>query len=417
MKTIVDSGVRPSCGYHLCVSFAYRTELAPEPSGFDRKLQAARRSGRPLLDLTVSNPTRCGLLLDESLLQAMAQPRASFYDADPLGALSAREAIGQIYYAPRGITVDPASLLLTASTSEAYGYLFRLLCNPDDRVLVPSPSYPLFELLARLHDVELVSYPLVYHDGWQIDPAGLSDRIDSRTRAVITVHPNNPTGHYASQSDRETLQRLQATHGFALISDEVFFDYALQPRETPVSFAAEQWPGLCFVLNGISKVLALPQMKLAWTHVGGPPDQVVEALHRLEVVADTFLSVGTPVQLALPQWLAHVDEVQGRVRQRIGTNLRYLTEATVPGTLVQTLPVEAGWSAVLRVPAVEPDVAQAHRLLEERSTVVHPGSFFGMQNSGRLVVSLLPEPEIFARGLRHVLDDSNQVAKGVHRTS
>ena len=273
-------------------------------SRFAAAVRAARASGRPLLDLTVSNPTLCGFGYDaEGLLQPLAQPEALRYGADPLGMRSAREAVAG-YYAAHGADVTPDEVLLTTSTSEGYGFLFRLLCDAGDEVLIARPSYPLFDFLADLEDVRLRSYPLFYDHGWWIDFAELERVIGPRTRAIVVVHPNNPTGHATGPAERERLYDLCGRRGLALFVDEVFLDYPWREDVMLRSFASGDAPVLTFVLSGMSKVAGLPQMKVGWLAVRGPETERREAMSRLEVISDTFLSMNAPVQLALPAWMA-----------------------------------------------------------------------------------------------------------------
>lgn len=374
--------------------FAGRTDFGHESSPFGDALQRAKQDAS-FIDLTVSNPTRCGFDYSAISLDALATEASLHYDANSLGMQPVRDAVAALYSG-----VDAEQILLTASTSEAYGYLFKLLCEPGDSVLVPSPSYPLFDLLARLHDVELIKYPLVYHDGWQIDPASLEAVVTDRTRTIIAIHPNNPTGHYCSKTDRAVLYDVAQRHDLPLIVDEVFLDYGIENTED--SFATAGAPVLTFVMGGLSKLLALPQMKLAWTVICGPENDVMNALHRLEVIADTFLSVATPVQVALPTWLSVRQQIQQQILQRVRTNLDALDSA-IQGTVVSRLKVEGGWCVILRVPAVTDDVALAIRLLDEAHVAVHPGSFYGFPSKGWLIVSLLGKPEQFVAGLHRML--------------
>ncbi|MEG9431851.1 pyridoxal phosphate-dependent aminotransferase [Terriglobus sp. ADX1] len=374
--------------------FAARTDFGHESSPFGDALQHAKQDPA-FIDLTVSNPTRCGFDYSAIPLNALATEASLHYDANSFGMQSARDAVAGLY---SGISAE--QILLTASTSEAYGYLFKLLCEPGDSVLVPSPSYPLFDLLARLHDVDLIKYPLVYHDGWQIDPTSLGAAVTTRTRGIIAIHPNNPTGHYCSETDRAVLYDVARRHDLPLIVDEVFLDYGIENMER--SFAIPDAPVTTFVMGGLSKLIALPQMKLAWTIVCGPEGDTSKALQRLEVIADTFLSVATPVQMALPTWLSARQQVQQQILQRVRTNLATL-DGAIQGAVVSRLKVEGGWCAVLRVPAVTDDVALAVRLLEEASVAVHPGSFYGFPEKGWLVVSLLGNPEQFVAGLQRML--------------
>jgi aspartate/methionine/tyrosine aminotransferase len=317
------------------------------------------------------------------------------YDPDPCGMQSAREAVAE-YYAGHGAVVNVDSLVMTTSTSEGYGYLFRLLCDAGDEVLVAQPSYPLFDFLADLEDVRLMPYPLFYDYGWWIDFAELERRIGPQTRAIAVVHPNNPTGHATRAAERAKLEEICARHGLALIVDEVFLDYPVDMgREEIASFAVGPHPVLTFVLSGMSKIAALPQMKVGWIAALGPEGIRAEALRRLEVIADTFLSMNAPVQLALPGWMAGRTGMQEQILERVRRNL-----AAAKSTGLEVLVVEAGWSAILRLPRRGGVGELAERLVREAGVVVHPGSFYGMAEDGRVVVSLIgPEGE-FAEGVR-----------------
>ncbi len=380
--------------------FSRRTGWNREEPELAQAVRERRAAGLPVLDLTVSNPSRCGLGMDapEAALRTVDLSR---YDPQPFGMVAAREAVAG-YYADRGALVDTGQICLTASTSEAYGFLFRLLCDPRDEVLIATPSYPLFEYLATLHDVRLVPYPLFYDHGWQIEPGAVEARIGPRTRAIALVHPNNPTGHFISEDERVALEEVCARHGLALLVDEVFLDYAYgAPRR---SFALGPHRALTFVLSGLSKIAALPQMKLSWLLAFGPESG--EALARLEVIADTFLSVGAPAQAAAPAWLADSGAVRGRIRERVAANLCVL-DALVAGTAVSRLMSEGGWYAVLRVPALEPDEILAERLLREEGVLVHPGSVFGFSECGWFVLSLLAEMPVFQTGIQSILRHAN----------
>ena len=385
-------------------------------------LRERRAAGREVLDLTASNPTQCGFAYDEAgILAALGDREALVYDPEPRGMLRAREAVCA-YYAARGAVVDPQRIFLTTGTSEAYSWLFRLLCDAGDEVLIATPSYPLFDFLAQIEDVRLVSYPMVYDHGWQIDLAALRERItaraESRIRAIAVVHPNNPTGHYTKAAERRELERICAEYGLALIVDEVFLDYTAE-GESPLrghdhraegkSFGVGEHSCLTFVLSGISKIAALPQMKAAWIAGFGPERELSEALARLEVVADTFLSMNAPVQCALPAWLEGCGGIQEQIRMRTWANLRNLDQILLRNPAVTRLKVEAGWYAVLRVPAVGRDEDLAVRLVEERGVYVHPGSFFGFGEAGWLVVSLLTPEEEFLKGVRVICAEFSAV--------
>jgi alanine-synthesizing transaminase len=354
-------------------------------------------AGRGLVDLTVSNPTVCGFDYDvRSILGALGGEAAMTYDPDPRGMRSAREAVVG-YYAGHGAGIDADALVLTTSTSEGYGYLFRLLCDAGDEVLVAQPSYPLFEFLADLEDVRLRAYPLFYDYGWWIDFAELERRIGPRTRAIVLVHPNNPTGHATGVVERGKLEEICARHGLALIVDEVFLDYSLGETRLE-SFAVGPNPGLTFVLSGMSKIAGLPQMKVGWILGVGPEEVRRQAMGRLEVIADTFLSMNAPVQLALPVWLAGRSGIQGQILDRVRGNLKLAT-----GCGVEVLQVDAGWSAILRLPQKAGGGEVAEELLREAGLVVHPGSFYGIAETGRVVVSLIGPVQEFELGMERIV--------------
>ncbi len=380
--------------------FSGRTGWDVGESGFARAIREARASGRRLVDLTVSNPTVCGFEYDvEGIMGAFGDRQAMTYDPDPRGMRSAREAVAE-YYAGRrdhGATVDLDSVVMTTSTSEGYGYLFRLLCDAGDEVLVAQPSYPLFDFLADLEDVKLRPYPLFYDYGWWIDFAELERRIGPRTKAIVVVHPNNPTGNGTKAAERDRLEEICARHGLALIVDEVFLDYPIEADEELRSFAAGPHPVLTFVLSGMSKISGLPQMKVGWIVGLGPEAVRREAMGRLEVIADTFLSMNAPVQLALPIWLAGREAIQRQILERVRRNYLVAVESGV-----EVLRLEAGWSAVLRLPQMEAADGVADRLLRELDVVVHPGSFYGIAEAGRVVVSLISPMAEFGMGMQKI---------------
>jgi alanine-synthesizing transaminase len=376
--------------------FSLRTGWDVGESGLAAALREARARGRRVYDLTISNPTVCGFSYDaEWVLGGLRDERALVYDPDPCGMRSAREVVVE-YYAGHGAGVDVDSLVMTTSTSEGYGYLFRLLCDAGDEVLVAQPSYPLFDFLADLEDVRLMPYPLFYDYGWWIDFAELERRIGPRTRAIAVVHPNNPTGHATRTAERVKLEEICARHGLALIVDEVFLDFPVEiDREELTSFSVGPHPVLTFVLSGISKIAALPQMKVGWIVALGPEELRAEALGRLEVIADTFLSMNAPAQLALPGWMAGRRGIQGQILERVVRNL-----AAAKAAGLEVLLVEAGWSAILRIPQLGGGGGLVERLLRETGVVVHPGRFYGMAEDGRVVVSLLGPASEFAEGVR-----------------
>src|ERR1700690_2068800 len=383
--------------------FSHRTNWHLATNALSRVLQEVRASGQEVVDLTISNPTEAGVRPDaETVLGALVNPDALRYDPQPRGLLEARDAVCHYYRdAHRVFDLDPERIVLTTSTSEAYSYVFRLLCNPGDEILVPKPSYPLFEFLAELSDVKLVPYPLIYDHGWQIDFDSLYKAATPRSRAVILVHPNNPTGSYVSQPEAGALNDFCRDYGTALIVDEVFLDYAHDGEGRP-SFAANT-DALTFTLSGISKISALPQMKLAWVVASGPAAAVADAGARLEGIADTFLSMNRPVQLAAPVFLELRKTIQPILLDRLRANLGELDRQLAAHPACTRLQVEGGWYAVLRVPALESDEDLAIRLLRQAQVSVHPGHFYDFATDGHLVLSLITEPHIFREGIARLL--------------
>src|SRR6266446_3036357 len=365
--------------------FAKRTNWNLAPNRLSAALAAHRAAGKPLLDLTVSNPTECGFHYDGStILQALSNPAALCYEPNPRGLESARRAVVS-YYTERNDVVPIEDIFLTTSTSEAYSFVFRALCNPGDELLIPSPSYPLFDFLAEIQDVNLVRYPLLYDHGWQIDFHALEQAITPRTRGIIVVNPNNPTGHYAKRMEIAKLNSICAERRLAIIADEVFLDFALE-GDRPASFAANR-DAPTFALSGLSKICGLPQMKAAWLIASGPQEWKHEAVARLEVIADTYLSVNAPVQLAIPRFLELRRSFQKQVISRIRRNLAELDRQLAAQSAVSRLKVEGGWCAVLRVPVTHSDEDLA--LLNKAGIYVHPGQFYDFSSGRSLIVSLL----------------------------
>jgi aspartate/methionine/tyrosine aminotransferase len=387
--------------------FARRTAWDLTTNRYTQALEAHRRAGRELLDLTASNPTTVGLRYQENaLLAALANSEALRYQPEPKGLPRAREAVAA-YYAERGTNLSPEDLFLTTSTSEAYSFVFRLLCDPGDALLVPTPSYPLFDFLADIQDVKLVPYELVYDHGWQVEPMSLFAAIDRaqaerlQPRAILVVHPNNPTGSYVDCRELQLLNDVCAGNAMAIVADEVFLDYSLGDQ-WPFTFAAND-DALTFTLSGLSKVSALPQMKVAWIAVSGPAVLKQDALARLEVIADTYLSLSAPAQLALPAMLDERHNVQPQLMQRVRHNLAELDEQLARQQACRRLEIEGGWYAVLRVPATASDEELAIALLERTGVLVQPGHFYDFTSNGYLVLSLITEPDIFEQGVRRLL--------------
>src|SRR6202521_4476376 len=381
--------------------FAKRTNWNLTPNRLSEALAAHRAAGKPLLDLTVSNPTECGFEYDRSaILNALSNPAALSYEPNPRGLESARRAVAG-YYVERKDEISIEDIFLTTSTSEAYSYVFRALCDPGDELLIPSPSYPLFDFLADIQDVKLVRYPLLYDHGWQIDFHALEQAITPRTRGVIVVHPNNPTGHFVKQAEIAKLNSICSAREMAIIADEVFLDFTLEEIR-PASFAASRGAPT-FTLSGLSKISGLPQMKAAWLIVGGPQRWKSEALARLEVIADTYLSMNAPVQLAMPKFLEQRHAFHKQVVSRVRRNLAELDRQLAEQKACARLTVEGGWCAVLRIPATRSDEDLAIKLLAAHGVSVHPGHFYEFASDGYLVVSLLTPERIFTEGTSRLL--------------
>lgn len=371
------------------------------PNRLATAVAAARASGRPLIDLTESNPTRADLPYPADLLAALASPEALAYDPQPFGRERARAAVSADY-ARRGVEVPASRICLSASTSEAYAWLFKLLCEPGDRVLVPRPSYPLFEHLTALECVEASPYELEQHGHWRIDVAALERQIDARTRAVLVVSPNNPTGSVLQHDELVALADVCGERGLVLIGDEVFADYCFEP-ELPAPSVVQQAQAVAVSLGGLSKSVGLPQVKLAWLAVGGPAAGADALMAGLEIVADTFLSVSTPAQVALPSLLDRGAAVRNGIRQRTARNLAALRHAVAASPAVTLLAPEGGWCAVLQVPSVRSEEQLVLDLLAHDGVLVHPGYFFDMPREAFVVVSLLPRADAFDAGVARLL--------------
>jgi hypothetical protein len=368
-----------------------------EPNALSRAVSRARASADRLIDLTNSNPTSVGLGCPPGLLAALAHPDAGRYAPEARGLLAAREAVAD-EYRRAGVAADASRVVLAAGTSDAYGLLFKLLADPGDDVLVPAPSYPLFELLTRFEGLTARTYRLDPDDDWRLDRSSIESALTASTRALLVVSPNNPTGSMLGADDRDWLVDLCGARRIAIIADEVFADYPVSPRATAVTLAGEA-RALTFTLGGLSKSVGLPQFKLAWMLAGGPSALVDEALERLELLCDTYLSVSTPVQLAAPALLAGGRPVREAIRARLARNLGALESSASRHPAVTVRRPEGGWSVVVRVPAVESEEALAVRLVRDHAVIVHPGFFFDFATEACLVLSLLPEPDVFDEGI------------------
>jgi aspartate/methionine/tyrosine aminotransferase len=387
--------------------FSRRVPQQLAPNALTRRMDELRARGEPVIDLTVSNPTRAGIEYPrEAIVSALADPASLVYDPDPRGNASARVAIANYYRDAHGVAIDADDVVLTASTSEAYAWLFKLLADPGDRVLAPQPSYPLFELLASGESITHDPYSLAYDGAWHLDVASLAAHATPQTRAVLVVHPNNPTGSFTKRDERDRLSAFCAERDLALVVDEVFADYAFAPDPRRVPSFADETRALTFVLSGLSKVVGLPQLKLGWIALAGPHSLRRDARQRLELIADTFLSVGTPIQLACERLLALREPIQAAIVERVRANrasAQRLLEAS-PTTPLHALHVEGGWYLVLRAPAVHTSEAWALDLLERERVFVHPGYFFDFPSEAHLVVSLLTPEDSFREGFTRLVE-------------
>jgi len=379
--------------------FSSRLDWKISANPITKLLLEKRASGVEILDLTESNPTAAGLEYSPEILAALADPRSLRYEPVPAGMQVAREAISS-YYSGQ---LDAGHIILTASTSEAYGFIFKLLADPCDEVLVPRPSYPLFEFLSALESVRVVNYPLVYHGCWALDCAALASRITARTRAIVLVNPNNPTGSFLKKAELAKLVEICRGRDIALVSDEVFSDYGIEEDRERVSSLVGIEEVLAFSLSGLSKIAGLPQLKLGWIAISGPDELRREAFDRLELIADTYLSVGTPVQWAAPALLASHENIQSQIMQRVRENLAFLRSQIGLASPWRLLALEGGWYATIQAPRIRSEEDWVLSLLAEDHVLVQPGFFFDFETEAFLVVSLLTQPAIFREGARRIL--------------
>ena len=390
------------CYRHVSTMFSRRTNWQLSPNRLTQALAEVRASATELLDLTISNPTRVGFQYHtQSILGAFQNSNSLLYDPQSKGLLGARREIVSYYQHDHGVSLDPEQIVLTASTSEAYSYVFRLLCNAGDDILVPKPSYPLFDFLGDLQDVRLVPYPLEYADGWFIDFPSLTRAITPQTQAILLVHPNNPTGSYVRDEEVQQLNSICGERNLALIADEVFLDFPFDSK--PAKSFAGNVDALTFTLSGLSKISALPQMKIAWVVTSGPPALTTSALERLEVIADTFLSLSAPAQYALPVLLEQRQSIQPQILQRVRENRDVLRELLATQSACKLLHADAGWTAVLRTSSGTSDEEFTIKLLRQHQVIVHPGHFYDLSSDGFLVLSLLTPVADFREGVRRLL--------------
>jgi aspartate/methionine/tyrosine aminotransferase len=376
-----------------------RSREALAPNSIAEAIAARRGGTRAFVDLTRTNPTTADLPYDTAAIRsALADPAVLRYEPSSFGSASARATVAEVWRG-RGIAVDPEHVVLTASTSDAYSFLFKLLCDPGDQVLVPRPSYPLFEHLCRLEGVVPVTYPLEYDGAWHMDTQALSARVTPLTRAVVLVSPNNPTGSFVSRDELAKIAEL----GLPIVSDEVFGAYGIGKGPSRARTALELTDGLVFALDGLSKYAALPQMKLAWITASGDRAAVGEALPALELIADTFLSPSAPAQCALPALIEGTKETREAIRARLAHNLSTLARIAA-GTAVSPLHTEGGWSTVVRLPATRGEDDWVLGLLEERDVLVQPGWFYDFFEEPFVVLGMLTPEADFEAGVRRLVD-------------
>ncbi len=388
--------------------FSTRTNWHRQPNRFTELLESRRREGSVIFDLTKSNPTHCGINYPErEILAALSHPGSLQYQPDPMGLLSSRDEIAR-YYRKKNLTVQTSNIFLTASTSEAYSFIFRLLCNPGDAVLAPVPSYPLFEYLAQVNDIQLQHYHLLYDHGWYIDIDSMKNAITKSTKAIVLVNPHNPTGMYLKKDAWFQIGELARQHELALIVDEVFTEYSLGDTSHNFGSTAASNDVLTFTLNGISKMCGFPQLKLGWVIVSGESAAAREAINRLEILCDTFLSVNTPVQVGLPQLLKAGEHVRQKIIARIKSNYDHVRKLMNKQSHASCLTADGGWYCTLRMPRIKSDEQWSLELLEHRGVCIYPGYFFDFEEEGYLVASLLTEEQTFCDAINHILEFSTR---------
>ncbi|MDD3374547.1 MAG: pyridoxal phosphate-dependent aminotransferase [Candidatus Omnitrophica bacterium] len=383
--------------------FSKRTEWSLEKNPLTLLFEDLKNKNHAIFDLTISNPTKCAIdYPQDQILQALCDNKNIFYDPASFGSLAARKTVASNSRQSEFL-IDPDQVILTSSTSEAYSFLFRLLLNPDEHILLPRPSYPLFEFLANLNDVEVDFYPFVYDEEWKIDCDALEGLIKGTTKAIVLVNPNNPTGSFVKPAELKKINQICKENNISIICDEVFLDYGFKEDKGALHSLSSNKEVLTFVLGGLSKALGLPQMKLSWILTSGPEDMVKEALNRLEVIADTYLSVSTPSQNALAKWFNLKADIQGKIKDRLAHNKGILNDIFLDKNhLCQILKADGGWYAVIKVLTNVQEESFVYNLLKEKQVFVHPGYFFDFEDEPYLVVSLLTNPEIFEQGLQRI---------------
>ena len=383
---------------HLENYFAKRTNWQLAENDISTSLKCLKQKEK-VIDLSESNPTRCGFKYDNIISRALSNKKNYLYEPNPKGLHQAREVVAR-YYREKGIIVSPDDIFLTSSTSEGYSFLFRLLLNPGEGIFLPQPSHPLFQFLCDINDVESKFYQLAYEDNWRIDFNSIENNLSGNTRAIVLVNPNNPTGSFVKESELASLNNVCQKKNMAIICDEVFFDYGFDKNDKKPSLASNR-ESLTFVLSGISKILALPQMKLSWIVVSGPKELKDEAIKRLEVITDTYLSVNSATQNALAHWFKVKNSIQKQIMQRVLKNYE-LAKKEMNSEIGDLFNVEGGWYVILKIKKEANEEALCLELLEKEKVFVHPGYFFDFNHGSHLVISLLPEPKDFSLGIQRI---------------
>lgn len=377
--------------------FSNRTDWEFSSNKLVSLLDKLKDNNEDIMDLTQSNPTECGFSYPkEKIVSALSNSSNLAYSPSAKGMLCAREVVCQ-YYKEKGYDVNPENIFLTSSTSEGYLFLFRLLADPGDKVLFPRPSYPLFEVLTQLSDLELAQYPLNYGD-WSLDEDAF-ESISKGAKAIVAVNPNNPTGSFVGNEDLKIINKVCANTDASIICDEVFLDYAFQDDFKPNSMVGNK-ENLTFVLGGLSKALGMPQMKLAWIVINGPDGLVEEAKKRLEIILDTFLSVNTPSQNALGPWMEQRAAIQKDILKRIRDNRETVRSMVADSNKLTLLEAQGGWYAILRLPGSLDEEEFCYGLLKNKKVFVHPGYFFDFALGSHIVVSLLSQQVLLENGMK-----------------
>lgn len=385
--------------------FSCRTNWNFQNNRITKLIQEYQRNNISIIDLSESNPTKVGFNYPEKfVLKDFCSGKNLIYNPHPKGLINAREAICKFYH-KKNINIHPESIIITAGSSDAYNYIFRLIAEPGDEILVPSPSYPLLQFLSRLNDISIKNYRLLYDGEWHIDIDSIYRNITNKTKAILFIHPNNPTGSYVKNEEYEKVLELANRYGLIFISDEVFYEYEIEDKPNKFNSFSEKSDILTFTINGISKLLGLSQMKLGWVIVSGPNKLKQEAINRLEIISDTFLSVNTPVQNSLPIWLENYEELHNQIKHRVIINYFRIKDQILANSAIELLNVEGGWNGILRFPNIFTDEQWVELFLKKYRLFLQPGYFYDFERGAYLLVSLLLPENIIKKNIIAVLDE------------